>query len=455
MSALLGGFSCEVLRNPAETALRDRLKKLKGSMMGGPLMLMWSGHGVGSVADSLRLLATDSDADAVGGLGVSDVAGPCALSGAAQVLFVIDTCFSGAGVAAGEVAHRLMQTASPQGRHVWVGVLTSCMDVETARDGLFGRVLRKVLEEGPDDPDLRVTRWSKHSRFVRGDDVCDGVLKEWTSDVQRPEFAARGSAWWMFENPLWEPGAPEQVVEHLLLAARGGHRTDERSWFTGRTNEVNQVVAWVTSTSPGLHVVTGSAGTGKSAIAGRVVSLSNPQERQRLLNEGHAWEHDDPGERSVHAHAHARGLTSDRLAEVLADQLVTSKVLQRQDAPRNASELVGQVQSVVEHGAQPPVLVIDGLDEARGEAFAIAEDLLVRLARFAVVIVSTRELSRGDERPSLLGILAPEAAAVDLDDPAVQARGQQDVAAYVAARLSGVAAAMDPVKIGDYLAGIG
>ena len=118
-------------------------------------------------------------------------------------------------------------------------------------------------------------RWSVHNRSIRGDDLCDAVLKEWPSERQTPQFQGRGSAWWMFPNPLFDPGAPEQVVEHLLRAARGGAREGERSWFTGRTAEVNQVVAWVRADRPGVYVVTGSAGTGKSAITGRVVSLSN------------------------------------------------------------------------------------------------------------------------------------------------------------------------------------
>jgi hypothetical protein len=44
---------------------------------------------------------------------------------------------------------------------------------------------------------------SGHSQYVRGDDVCDAVLKEWD-----------------------DPGAPDQVVEHLLQAARGYQPTD-------------------------------------------------------------------------------------------------------------------------------------------------------------------------------------------------------------------------------------
>ena len=213
------------------------------------------------------------------------------------------------------------------------------------------------------------------------------------------------------------------------------------------------MVAWVRSGQPGLHVITGSAGTGKTAIAGRVVSLSNPAERERLLAEGRPLGHADPGERSVAAHVHARGLTADRAADLIAAQLVRAGVLAAQQDRRNAAELVGQVQRAAEQGAAVPVLVVDGLDEARGQAFPIAEELLLRLAPYATVIVSTRELRRGETEPSLLDMLTAGAAELDLDDPAAQQRGRGDMRAYIAGRLAGVDPAMDPDAVAGHLAG--
>ncbi|MGO9727605.1 MAG: AAA family ATPase [Streptosporangiaceae bacterium] len=442
---LAEAFECTVLADPDEQSVRGCLKKVRGSMPdGGSLVLLWSGHAIPSPADGLRLLTRDSESYDTDGLGAaSDVAGPCAESGANQILVIVDTCFSGEAVVAGGVAARILQKTPPQGEYVWVGVLTSCLPAETARDGMFGPRLVKLLQGGPVRPELRV-RWSPHSVFVRGDDLCDAMLKDWDSPAQSPDFLSRGSAWWMFPNPLYDPGAPERVVEHLLLAARGGADPGERSWFTGRTAEVDLVVAWVKSRERGLHVITGSAGTGKTAIAGRVVSLSNPAERARLLSEGQPLGHADPGERSVDAHVHARGLTADRAAEVIAGQLVRAGVLAAQEQQRNAAELVGQVQRAVELGAAPPVIVIDGLDEARAYSFAIAEELLLRLAPYAVVIVSTRELRRSATDPSRLDVLTAGIAELDLEDAAVRERGRADMRAYITARLAGVDPRMDP-----------
>jgi hypothetical protein len=252
VQALLGvlgdAFEPEILRNPAESTIRRRLRRLPGSLPGGPLVVLWCGHAVGSDADSLRLLARDSASGPSAGVGISDLVAPCAESGANQLLFVVDTCFSGAAMPAGEIAAKIMRARPPEGEYIWVGVLASSLDVETAVDGLFGQRLREVLRDGPQIPELKV-RWSPHNKYVRGDDVCDAILKQWSTvwriDVQSPDFSSRGSAWWVFPNPLYNAEAPEQVVEHLLQAARGGARLEERSWFTGRTLEVNRVVGWV------------------------------------------------------------------------------------------------------------------------------------------------------------------------------------------------------------------
>ena len=142
---------------------------------------------------------------------------------------------------------------------------------------------------------------------------------------------------------------PARIVEHLLLAARGGASEVESSAFTGRVAEVDQVVGWVTSGVAGVHVVTGSAGTGKSAVVGRVVSWSDPGERARLVGEGAPIGHADPGVGSVQAQVHARGLTVARVAALVDEQLVAAGVLGDGEG-RNANQLVGDLQRVGEAG---------------------------------------------------------------------------------------------------------
>src|SRR5664280_1100607 len=442
------------LTDPGESQVRERLTDLAAALPdGGVLIALWSGHAKTAANGALRVYAKDSPPTNLGGFSAADVASACAGSGANQLLLIFDTCFSGAGLpVAGEVAAAVLAETPPEGERVWVGLLTSCRRAETAVDGVFGPRLAALLREGPSDADLR-RRWSVHNRHVRGDDLCDALVKGWGDDRQQPDYQGRGDAWWMFPNPCFDPGAPGQVVEHLLLAARGGALLDEPSWFSGRVAEVNQVVSWVSSSQPGIRVVTGSAGTGKSAIAGRVVSLANPRERQRLLHESAAVHHADPGEGSVTAHVHARALSADQVAEELDGGLVAVGWMSADETGRrNAAELVGRVQRTVETGGRPPVLVVDGLDEARREAFPIARDVLTRLARHAILVVATRNPpDPTDPDTTLVDVLRP-VEVLDLDGPACRAAGAAARREYVSRRLAGVAEQMDPAAVADLLA---
>jgi hypothetical protein len=186
LARLLGeAFTSKVLTDPAEEDVRRLLRSLPDSSPGVPLVVAWSGHAVGLPA-GLRLLACDSPARAAAGVGVADLMASCAESGASQLLFVIDTCFAGQASDAMTVAAAIMLAAPPAADRVWVGVLASSLAVETARDGVFGERFRAVLAGGPRLPELQV-RWSPQSRWVRGDDVCDAVLKDWDSAAQTPE----------------------------------------------------------------------------------------------------------------------------------------------------------------------------------------------------------------------------------------------------------------------------
>ncbi|HST47004.1 tetratricopeptide repeat protein, partial [Jatrophihabitans sp.] len=450
---LLVGFEGEPLCDPVEEEIRARLRQIKGHFPDhdGVLVAVWSGHGVApGQKTSLRLMAKNSDPDPTGGLSPTDVLGPCALSGANQLLFVVDTCFAGGAVDTAAIAAELFGSlTTSSARPPWVGVLAATQADLTARDGVFARELQRLLADGPTDPDLK-RRWSVHSPQVRGDDLCDALLKEWPAiEPQQPVYQSTGSAWFMVRNPLWVENAPPQVVEHLLLAARSGE--GPQSWFTGRTAEVDQVVGWVHERQLGVHVITGSAGTGKSAVLGRVVSASVQAERKRLLTQGPLG-HADPGLGSIVAHAHARGLTANRLAEVLNAGLEATGFLDRTEHGRtNANLLLGAVEQAAAGwpAGQPPVLAVDGLDEARGEAFDIARNLLVRLGEWVTVVVSTRNILGEGDSPDLVGSLGHLSGLLDLDDAAAAESGRRAMRSYINNRLRGVAKSMDPELVAD------
>jgi hypothetical protein len=165
--------------------------------------------------------------------------------------------------------------------------------------------------------------------------------------------------------------------------------------------------------------------------------------------------HADPGEESVQANAHARGRTADQLAELLDDQLVAAGVLRRDpDGPRNAALLVGALQRRATDGVRPPVLVVDGLDEARGEAFPVARELLSPLARFVTLVVATRNppdpAPRGGVPTNLIDELGP-GQLLDLDEPVWAESGRSAIGRYLEARLAGVDPVMDAAVVAGHL----
>ncbi|MBI5231027.1 MAG: ATP-binding protein [Coriobacteriales bacterium] len=284
-------------------------------------------------------------------------------------------------------------------------------------------------------------------------------MKEWDTATQTPQYIASGNAWYMIRNPLYHPNKRKRVVEHLLVAARGGANEDEASAFVGRIPQLNTVIGWIRNRRPGLYVVTGPPGSGKSALVGRVVSIADPVERARLTAEIDAgvaarWPHDDPGEGSVAAQVHARGMTADQLAEIIDDELTAEGgVLTKSPSgrSRNAASLVGELQDAANATAwQPPTIVVDGLDEAREQVESIAEQLLARLAPVATVIVATRDVAFHSTRTSLIERLAPHGPDLDLGAAEVQAASVEDVRTYISQRLRGVSPRMAPNLVADH-----
>lgn len=415
------------------------------------LVLLWSGHGHNS--GGLRLVLPGRKH----GESASEVMYRAMHSRARQVLMIFDVCQAGAALEAQSLVDTLFEQLHFDSAPVWCGLLMSCSVNDLgARDGRFGELITKLLREGPDDPDLAF-RWTQYNQMIRGDDLADAVIKEWTDTDQAPRLRVSGNAQPMLPNPLFRPGAPHQVVEHLLRATRSGDQSEARSWFTGRTAEVNRIVSWVTSGTPGIRLVIGSAGTGKSATLGRVISAAQPTEREFLLEQSEQLGHDDPGVGSIAAQLLARALTVEEVAGDLDNQLVGSGVLQPIGpirgadgiGRRNASQLVGDLQAAAHVTAKPPVIVLDGLDEARDQAFAVIDDLLVRLAPFCTVIVSSRPLTHPGGGP-LHQILNP-LDTLNFDEPESRRTGQQAIGEYVRSRLAGVSDIMDPDAIAEIL----
>jgi tetratricopeptide (TPR) repeat protein len=419
------GFRADCLLDPTDADVRRELRTRLGGFE--TVVIYWAGHGVSHGEHDLRLVVRDTGPAAV----LDETYDPAALvdralhGGARQVLLILDTCYSGS--AAVDVLRVAAQFAGMQStmdsEQAWVGVVASAQSYEEAVGGRFAGSLVGLLRDGPSGAEYRA-HWSAHNAGVRGVDLLDALRAEWPHQVQQPWFGSFGWSRPILLNPRYAQDAPDRLIEALTFAARGTAPDEDGWYFTGRRRLLGEIVAWLAAARCGLFVVTGPAGSGKSALVGRIAALSDPAERAGLLAHGGPPPDDpDPGEGSVEVALHAHGLGPAELLDGLARGLGLGP----------AASIHGVLDGLVRAGRRP-VVVLDALDEAQpAEVRRIVEELLVPLGRHARVLVGTRRRTL-DGAHDLVDLLGAGAVLRDLaDEPDTAA----DVAGYTAARLAG------------------
>ncbi|NMO56458.1 hypothetical protein HH310_35430 [Actinoplanes sp. TBRC 11911] len=204
----------------------------------------------------------------------------------------------------------------------------------------------------------------------------------------------------------WTLVKDDEAGRHWLPRARGLAAAGENGYrFRGRSAALHRLVGSldhpVSSGRP--LVVTGSPGTGKSAVLGRIVTTADPVLRGRLPVDDQAVRA-TPG--SVACAVHAKG----KNAWEVAGEIARAAGVGLPAAP------VDLVSSLRDRLADRPArfnLIVDALDEASTpeQARLVARDVLLPLARVAgvQVVVGTR---RG-----LLDEFGADPDLVDLDSP--------------------------------------
>lgn len=179
--------------------------------------------------------------------------------------------------------------------------------------------------------------------------------------------------------------APPEVRNHFYAKAQGAEISEPAWYFTGRVAERRRVAQWLRTAPGGLFVVTGLAGSGKSALLGMILATSDQAVTAALEHAGHDPIPDDlrPGDLSYDAIVHLRGHT---IAETI-DLIATG--LRLEPAPVTTDDLVAQVRG--RQRPTPTTLLFDALDESR-DPLAIAT-LLRQLATAPQtrVLVGTRQ----------------------------------------------------------------
>ncbi|MEO1636580.1 MAG: hypothetical protein AAFS04_16030, partial [Cyanobacteria bacterium J06631_9] len=419
--------------DPTALSLAAEEHLSENALPNGKLIISWTGHGQKNAQGSLSLMGQVGEHD-------MEVLSPQKLgewavrTGAQQTLILLDTCYSGSGLLDVLGMAKAVKDGRRSGGTTWFSVVAASRSTQKAREKALLSALQHLLAKGPERPSIG---WERKRKYVRGADLVQTLLSNWNESRQTAQAISTGPSREFIHNPLNDQQIAEPV-EQLLFAARGGSGTT--SFFTGRESALCEIVTWLADDYPGMLVVTGPPGSGKSAVIGRIVSLSSPREREKLLAQETIPAQLDPGAESIDLHLHARGMTVELAAAELAHQL-------RLEDEAGLYGVLAEARRV--KTKRPLKVVCDALDEAGSYSEKLAVELLEPLSHEALVIVGTREVTASGQN-SLIELLGSLAKRVDLSD-IPQGTTQQDVSRYIMRRLQGVDMQMEPAVVAEAL----
>ncbi len=216
----------------------------------------------------------------------------------------------------------------------------------------------------------------------------------------------------------WRRAAQLAKIEHFGPKGRGVSTSQEPGqYFTGRVQALRELVRWLehpSRTGARGYLITGDPGSGKSAVPGRLVRLSDPMlRRQSLVEQAPQATVPPQGVIDLIMHVHAKTL-ADVVSE-LARGLAVRVHLPDTDDPKLWEDARRELLAAVARRKRRSVVVVDAVDEAQGEGEArrIAQQLLKPLVAGGRVhlLVGTRRGAHGE----LLRALGSGYRVIDLD----------------------------------------
>ena len=303
-----------------------------------------------------------------------------------HTLFVVDTCYSGQAARLGWLP------AATERTRAWV-IAASAPDAPAFNGRLTQAVTTVLRKLKSGELDFRP---STYVPFVH---MVEHVRREVVRLGGASQYVTGTPVDGLFEPPLFAnprpalPGSPRVALSEVdsltspfgdldpaldpahFLDRAAGHRdaalADPVGFFTGRLQQIEELAASLDhDRASGLTVVTGGAGSGKSALLGVLVCALHPRLREPTR---HLW-HQVPVPGSAWtgplAAVHLRERTLDEATSALVRQLHLP--LPQQSQPREVVEAISVLREV-------PLIVFDALDEA-AEQDAVHRQLLRPLA---------------------------------------------------------------------------
>ncbi|MFF4316881.1 hypothetical protein [Streptomyces sp. NPDC001507] len=418
---------------------------------GDALLLYYSGHGQAEGEEHF-LMCSGSDPGAaevrLSAVSTRHLVELPALKGVRRILLVIDACYAGRGAVdavAWAVRAKHAVAHAPGADHRFLksfGVLSAARITEEAKDGEFSAALSHVLGDetwlgnrashislpdlvGALNAEFRRRGVDHHADWaqlcddtVRGDPatgffpnpfhVPELLMVDRDLDVAEQRHFVR----WLGAASGY--GAAEQqrryreLVEHFSPRGTGRQAVGETGhYFTGRVNVLRRLAGWLRGENDRdarVFVVTGPPGVGKSAVLGRLVTLSDDAARGAIPTDA-VTPGTLPPSGSVTVAVHARALALPQIVSALAAAFGCPE-------PTEAAlrERLGALDSI-------STIVVDALDES-----GVAHDEERRIARFLADLAGAAHRLRLliGTRPHLADAVAdkaPYARVVDLAAP--------------------------------------
>ncbi|MEV8328778.1 AAA family ATPase [Kitasatospora sp. NPDC056731] len=357
------------------------------------LVLYITGHGVAGRSNRHYLLLPGSDNEHLLGTAfpTSEVIAAVLDSAAAHVLVLVDSCFSGTLQA--ELNTLLLDLPAWRRNIPGTAVVTSGHFEDRPKVGEFCELLALALDYVKDEASgyaaehLSFAEWEEILQRV-GDRRPELIAAQWIRPSSRRREASA-----CLPNPAYRPAehlvAPalrqlavptRPLEEYWLSRASGRPREEDPGWyFRGRTELMRALVGFLTG-PPEVMEVTGTAGSGKSALLAQIVTLTDPgflTDPRFAEAVGNLPDDVLPEQGTVDAAMLARNKSSRTMVEELLATIAPDRP-EADSVP--VQTLLDAIQDHTRATGRPMTLVIDGLDEAE-EPQALIGDIILPIAR--------------------------------------------------------------------------
>jgi hypothetical protein len=446
-------------------AVEDRLREWSQPRTAHNTFLYWISHGESDGQTAALAHANSPRPLTAGGVSPEQLVGFLAARQAHRngegswAVVVIDACKSGRFV-------KLMSARAdldPNGPQNFLLVATS--DEGSANMGTFRKALSTILTVTFRAEDV-IDLWDLGKELKRNLHGCPVELETvpGRASLHRRVPALAGALTASLDLLAEVEAALENLSDderrHFIPKASGAELGEQAWYFEGREAECEQILGWLARRSAGMLVVTGAAGSGKSALLGHVLVRTRPDLMRVMERSGHlAAATDEQSELRdpFDAVIHLTGATPQDVVGRIAGAAGLGEAPSDQSLTVQTNWLLARMRQ----RRHPFTLLADALDEAH-LPLVTADRILRALAALpdVRVIVGTRrstqegpDLPVPDDQDLLAALDASTATVIGVG------RDSEAMTRYVHRRLTGAVRAgmlrLEEKAIADIAAAIG